>query len=90
MCGHVGILAGGHILPATPSGPGSEMTVLVPTSQGQWEDSRRLLTMQARGSENAAWTCPEYQLSTKLCSKCHPESSGMEDVTVPATEQLAM
>lgn len=46
--------------------------------------------MQARGSENAAWTCPEYQLSTKLCSKCHPESSGMEDVTVPATEQLAM
>lgn len=66
------------------------VTVPVPTSQGHWEDSRRLSNMPARGSENAGWICPEHLLNARLCSRCHPESPGMEDVTVPATERLAL
>lgn len=91
MCGRGGILGGGHTLPATPSEPGFEMTVLVPASQSQGQDSRIFLAMQAaRGWGSAAWIRPEHQLNAKLCSKCHPESSGVDDVTVPAAEQLAM
>lgn len=58
--------------------------------QGPWEESRSLLTMPARDSENDGWICSEHQLNTKLYFRCHPESLGMEDVTVPASEQLAM
>lgn len=46
--------------------------------------------MQGRGSENAGCPCLEHLLNTNLCSKCPPESPGMEDVTVPATERLAL
>lgn len=67
----------------------SHVTVLLPTSQGHWEDSR-LSNMLARGSENAGWICPEHHLNAKLCFKCHPESPGMEDVIIPATEPQAV
>lgn len=46
--------------------------------------------MPARGSENDGWIISEHQLNTKLYFRCHPELLGMEDVTVPAAEQLAM
>lgn len=46
--------------------------------------------MLGRGSESTGWPLLEHLLKTKLCSKGPPESPGMEDVTVPATEQLAL
>lgn len=68
------------------------VTVLVPISQGHWDNSQRLANTLARGSEKAGWMCPERLLNAKLYSRCPPppESPGMEDVTGPAAEQLAM
>lgn len=48
------------------------VTVLVPISQGHWDNSQRLANTLARGSEKAGWMCPERLLNAKLYSRCPP------------------